>query len=188
MTITRGGEDGAGEEEGGGEVPVPVPGGVAEDGDAVVAGLEDAGQEGLQLGLVEAGVLVEEAALEGAELLPQEVLVGELHGGEDHRPEHQVQQVAQHQQREAPGRAVPLQPPHAGALRERPQHPRPAPSQHRRAKLRPTALARLRSSTPPPCAHLGTASAQGPDTLPCRASLPPLLLPPFGDFQLPEPR
>lgn len=45
MSITRGGEDGAGEEEGGGEVPVPVSRGVAEHRDAVVAGLQHPHQE-----------------------------------------------------------------------------------------------------------------------------------------------
>lgn len=132
LCLTRGGEDGAGEEEGGGEVPVPVSRGVAEHRDAVVAGLQHPHQELLQLLLREAGVLLQEPLLQLAQLLAQQVFVGQLHRGEDHGAEHQVEQVAQHQQREAPGGAVLLHQPHAGAARQRLQHlPEPGPAEPR---------------------------------------------------------
>lgn len=79
LCLTRGGEDGAGEEEGGGEVPVPVSRGVAEHRDAVVAGLQHPHQELLQLLLREAGVLLQEALLQLAQLLAQQVFVGQLY-------------------------------------------------------------------------------------------------------------
>lgn len=130
---TCGGEHGAGEEERGGEVPVPVARGVAEHRHAIVAGLQHPAQELLELRLGQALVLLQEAPLQLAQLLAQQVLVGQLHRREDHGAEDQVEQVAEHQEAEAPGRAVPLHQAHARAAGEGLQHllsrpaARPAP-------------------------------------------------------------
>lgn len=112
-TLTCGGQHGAGEKQGGREVPVPVGRGVVEDGDAVIARVQGFLQEALQALLRQALVLLQELLLDGPQLLAQDVLVRQLHRGKDHGAEHQIEDVAQDEGREIPRRFVILYHPHA---------------------------------------------------------------------------
>ena len=107
-SLTCGGQHGAGEEERRGEVPVPVDRGVVEDGHAVAAGLQGFLQQPLQSLLGQTLVFLEELPLDGPQLLAQQVLVGQLHRGEDNSAEDEIKEVAQHQRCEVPRRFVSL--------------------------------------------------------------------------------
>lgn len=105
--LTCRGQHGAGEEQGGHEVPVPLAA-VAQHAHPVVAGLERAGQKLLQARVGHAGVVAQEVPPGRHQLVPEILLVGPLDGGEDAGAGQQVEDVTGDQQREIQRGPVPL--------------------------------------------------------------------------------
>lgn len=115
LRLTCRGQHGAGEEQRGHKVPV-VAGVVTKHRDAIVAGLQGAGQEQLQLLVGHTGVVVQEVPPGCPQLVPELLLVRQLDGGEDPGADDQVQDVSGDQQREVQRRVVSVQEPDAAAV------------------------------------------------------------------------
>lgn len=120
--LTCGGQHGAGEKQRRREVPIPVDGGVVEDGHAVTAGLQRLLEEALQSLFGQTLVLLEELLLDGPQLLAQEVLVGQLHRRKHDRAEDEIKEVPQDERCEVPRRFVSLHQPHARIARQGLEH------------------------------------------------------------------
>lgn len=107
MERTCRGQHGAGEEQGGHEVPV-VAVVVAKDGHPTVTGVQRAGQELLQARVRHAGVVAQEVSAGRSQLLSKLALVGQLDGGEDPGADDEVKDVSEDEQGEIQRRLVQL--------------------------------------------------------------------------------
>lgn len=125
--LTCSGQHGAGEKQRRREVPIPVDGGVVEDGHAVIAGLQRLLEKALQPLLRQTLVLLEELLLDGPQLLAQEVLVGQLHRRKHDSAKDEIKEVPQDQGCEVPRRFVSLHQPHARVARQGLEHLSPPP-------------------------------------------------------------
>lgn len=119
ITIPRGltccGQHGAGEEQGGHEVPVPLAF-VPHHRHPVVTGLERAGQQLLQARVGHAAVVAQEVAPRRLQLAAELLLVGPLDGGEDPGADQQVEDVTDNQQRKIQRGLASLHKPSAPAV------------------------------------------------------------------------
>lgn len=99
--LTDGGDQGAGEEEGGSKVPVGGDGrAVAQESHTVTVGAQHGAEEALERGLGQAGAGAQEGGLQLPQLGPQAALVGTFHGRDDQRAQEQVTRVAQGEERQ----------------------------------------------------------------------------------------
>lgn len=100
-------QHGAGEEQGGHEVPVVI-GVVTQHGHSIVVGLERAGQELLQARVRHAGVVSQELLSGRNQLLPKLLFERKFDGGEDPGADDKVTDVTSAQKRKIQRRVVSL--------------------------------------------------------------------------------
>ncbi|TNN73904.1 hypothetical protein EYF80_015921 [Liparis tanakae] len=113
--LTCCGQHGAGEEQGGHEVPVALAF-VPHHRHPVVTGLQRAGQQLLQARVGHAAVVAQEVAPRRLQLAAELLLVGPLDGGEDPGADQQVEDVTDNQQRKIQRGLASLHKPRAPAV------------------------------------------------------------------------